>query len=211
MYGHYLDITVVIFIIIALLLALFFYDRYKNNHHPKPVSQAQTHSVAGAQKTFRSAYFQFQDSGNWVLNAKESTDNKYIYYKYHGLIVEHQLIVYVNQVPISLYLAVSRSLPVRIVNNNGFDVTNVSEPCGRTYGPTDQHKIKEVSLNQTTLLCDPDTPQYSVVLSEIGGDYKLRLQRLDGAQVQFIITYHNLTLDPSQDTIKNVASSFQAL
>jgi hypothetical protein len=102
-------------------------------------------------------------------------------------------------------------LPVRVVNNNSFDATAVSSPCGTSYGAQELHKVRIISLNNANMLCDPDTPQFSVVLAEINGDYQLHLQRLSGAPVQFVITYRDLRLSPGPDTIVRIANSFQAI
>ncbi|MBA3757478.1 hypothetical protein H0X09_01270 [Candidatus Saccharibacteria bacterium] len=210
-YSHFMGILLALVIVIGLGVGFFFYDKYRNDNQKRPVSQARVTEVSSVLKTFRSGYFQFKDTGNWVLTQKESTESKFIYYKYRGLLVEHQLIVYVNQIPIPLYLAAGRALPVRIVNSDSFDVTSVSEPCGKSYEQGELPKVRSISINQATILCSPDTPLYSVVLAEIGGDYKLNLRRSDGSPAQLIITYRDLTLDPKQDTIKNIARSFQTL
>lgn len=206
-----LTLTLVAVFLVSALAGAYFYDDWRNEKASKPSSQVQNQQITASTKIFRTTYFQFKDDGNWVLNAKETTENKYIFYKYRGLLVEHQLVVYVNEVPIPLYLAVARALPVRVVNANSFDILTVSEPCGRLYASGEPHRIKSLTINGAEMLCDPDTPLYNVVLSEISGDYRLDLKRLDGSAVQLVITYRDMTLEPGPDTIKNIATSFQAL
>lgn len=210
-YRHRLGLVLLVLLGVGLIVAAIAFDLRHSNKKKLMTSQAQSQSITGNLQTFRSAYFQFKDTGKWVLNSKESTADKYIYYKYRGLVVEHSLIVYVNQVPISLYLASSRVLPVRIVNNDSLDVTSVSGPCGNSYGPQDLHRIKDIVINGAIMQCDPDTPQYTVVLGEINGSYQLHMQRLSGGSVQFVITYRDLRLNTGQDTILQIAHSFQAL
>ncbi|MBI2007658.1 hypothetical protein HYS85_00260 [Candidatus Saccharibacteria bacterium] len=60
------------------------------------------------------------------------------------------------------------------------------------------------------MLCDPDTPQYSVVLAEVNGDWQLEMEREDGTLVTFVITFRDLTLDPGPDSILRIAESFKA-
>jgi hypothetical protein len=208
---HRIGLVLLLLVLVAGISAAIVYDLHRSNKTSPVTSKVQTKDFEGNLQTFRSTYFQFQDSGKWVLSTNESTPDKVVYYKYHGLLVQYQLIVYINQVPIPLYLAVARTLPVRIVNHNSFDVTTVSEPCGKTYAKSELHKVKTVSINQAMMLCDPDTPSYSVVLSQIDGNYQLPMTRLSGAPVQFVITYRDLTLDPRPDTLLRVANSFQAL
>jgi hypothetical protein len=199
-----------VLVIVGSLAGVLFLDLSPDPQKPD-TSKVQTAQVSSNMSAFRSPYFQFRDTGKWVLKADESNANKYIYYKYKGLNVEHQLIVYVNQVPIPLYLATARVLPVRIVNNDSLDITTVSEPCVSHYAGNELHKIKTVSINQAQMLCDPDTPQYSVVLSQIDGNYQLNMTRTDGSPVKLVVTYRDLRLNPGPDTLINIAKNFQAL
>jgi hypothetical protein len=157
-----------------------------------------------------SPYFKFQDTSKWVLDKARSTPDTFIYTKFRKLDVMAQMIVYVNHVPIPLYLATPRVLPVRPVNDNSFDVTVTSDPCGKTYG-TELHKVKIVTINYAQMLCDPDSPQYYVQLAMISGDYRLNLKRADGTPIQFVITYKETTPDIKPQTLIRVAKSFQAL
>src|SRR4029079_4217803 len=121
-------------LMIALLVAGAVLFDIRSSSKAKPLnSKAEIKAVTGSLQTFYAPYFRFQDTGKWVLNSKESSNNKYVYHKYHGLQIQNQLIVYINQVPIPLHLAVSRALPVRLVNGSSFDVTSVSGHCGLTY------------------------------------------------------------------------------
>ncbi|PJE65402.1 hypothetical protein COU91_01795 [Candidatus Saccharibacteria bacterium CG10_big_fil_rev_8_21_14_0_10_47_8] len=203
-------IALSVLVVAGILAVGLFLDLHREAQKPD-TSKIQTAQVSDNMSTFRSVYFQFRDTGKWVLKANESNANKYIYYKYKGLNVEHRLIVYVNQVPIDLYLASARVLPVRIVNNNSLDITSVSEHCVRYYASNELHKIKTVSINQAQMRCDPDTPQYSVVLSQIDGNYQLNMTRSDGSPVQLVVTYRDLRLKPGPDTLINIAKNFQAL
>lgn len=189
------------------------YFVYSSVHAPaaKPVSAATTTTVVGSMETFTGPYFQFQDTGKWSFDKHDSTNSKYVYQKYNRNELEHELDVYVNQVPIPLDLAVPRVLPVRIVNRNSLDITNVSGPCGSLYGPGELHQVKEKVVNGATMLCDPDNPNYDVVLSEINGDYQLSMIRPNGTPIQFVIIYKDLGLAPQPDSLLNIASSFRTL
>jgi hypothetical protein len=191
-------------------VGVYIYLGYRSGSHPKPVTSGVENTQISANKvTTLNDYFQFQDSGPWVLDKKDSTANLFTYDFYNKSVLEHVLTIYMNQVPIPLYLAVPRVLPVRIINNNSFQVTNVSDPCGQSYARGELHKVKEVTIANTTMLCDPDSPQYSVVLGEVNGDYRLNLKRPNGSPVQFVILYKDVSLDTRPDSLLNVASSFQ--
>lgn len=204
--------ALVLLLVIISAAGVLYYDLYRSNSSGQnPVSEVEQQVISDNLQTFSSPYFKFTDNGKWVLKEDESSDDKYVYYRYRGLNIEHQLVIYVNQVPISLYLAVNRALPVRIVSSNSFDVTNVSGPCIRQYSSGELHKIKIVTIEGAGMLCDPDTPLYTVVLSEIDGDYRLSMRRSSGAPVQFVITYRDYRLEPETLVIKRIAASFQAL
>jgi len=192
------------------VIAAFIYVNLKAS--PKVVPQTspeQNITISTPMQTFVNQYFKFSDTGKWVLD-KATTANKIVYIEYHGEEIQGQLDVYVNQVPIPLYLAVPRVLPVRLINDNSFQVTGVSDPCGDQYG-TEPHREKDVTINGATMLCDPDNPQYEVVVGQIGGDYLLHLKRTDGTPISFVIIYLDQKLDPDPQTIVNIAGSFQAL
>ena len=198
------------FLLIAIAAAIFI-DASRGDE-PKPdTSAVQSITIGDNVDTIRTDFFQFSDKGKWALNKQESTATKYVYFKFRGVQPQHQLTIYINEEPISLYLAGSRVLPVRIVNNNSFDTANVYGPCGSTYKPGELHKIKTVTIEGAEMLCDPDTPQYSVVLSEISDDWRIELQRRNGTFAKYVITFRDLTLDPGPETIKRIADSFKSL
>lgn len=189
-------------------MAVFIYSSTHNSPN-QPVSAAQTTTIADPKATFTGPYFQFQDTGKWSLDKNDTTATKFVYLKYNKNVLQHVLYIYVNQVPIPLNLAVPRVLPVRIVNNNSLDITNISDPCGNQYAKGELHKVKELVINGATMLCDPDSPSYSVVLAEINGNYQLKMVRPDGTPIQFVITYQDDGLDPQPDSLLNIASTFQ--
>jgi hypothetical protein len=201
-------------LIMLLFIAAFGvvgYFIYSGLHRPqaKPVtSGVENIQITGNKKTFTNDYFQFQDTGTWVVDKNNSTASKITYHEFRKNQLEHEMIIYINQVPIPLYLATPLVLPVRIVNDNSFQATNVSKPCGSTYPKGALHQVKEVQIANATMLCDPDSPQYMVVISEINGDYRLRLKRPNGTPIQFVITYKDNSLASQPDSLINIASSF---
>lgn len=193
-----------------IAVGVYIYLGLRQPDQTKPVTSAVENSViTGTKTTFTNDYFQFQDTDTWVIDKKNSTSAKLVYHKFRKNVMEAEMMVYINQVPIPLYLATPRVLPVRIINDNSLEATDVSDPCGNTYAKNELHKVKELEINHATMLCDPDSPQYYVVLSEFGGDYQLKLRRSSGQPIQFVITYKDLGLDPRPDSILNIANSFK--
>jgi hypothetical protein len=207
-FRRYLFLVIVTVVIIGGTGYLI-YASLRGTPKSSSISKVENTQITDNKTTFTDTYFQFQDTGTWVVDKNNSTDTKRVYHKFRKNVLEHELVVYINQVPIPLYLEVPRVLPVRIVNNSGFQVTNVSNPCVSQYAKGELHKVKEVQINNATMLCDPDSSQYSVVISEINGDYQLKLKRPNGTPIQFVITYKDVGLSPIPDSLINIASSFQ--
>ncbi len=202
-------------IIITLILAPFIavgayiYFGFHNAKQVNPVTSGiENTQISTNKSTFFSDYFQFQDTDTWVFDKNNSTATKLTYHKFRKNVQEAEMVVYINQVPIPLYLATPRVLPVRIVNNDSLVATSVSDPCGNTYAKGELHNVKEVNIGYATMLCDPDSPQYFVQLAEIGGNYQLSMKRPNGKPIQFVITYKDTGLDSQPDAILNIANSF---
>ena len=200
-----------VFLILLMVVAggLYF---ILTKHSAKPHSTTPTVEglqTAGPKATFTNNFFQFEDTGNWVIDNADSTSSKFIYLKTSKGAPQSQLTVYVNQTPTSLSIAAQRVLPVQIVNNS-FSATAISSSCASQYTKGELPKIKEVSIDGATMLCDPDASQYTVILSEINGDYQLHLKRPTGQSVQFIIVYKGLSQTPQPDSLLNIARSFTA-
>lgn len=203
-------ILTIIALIPFIAVGAYIYIGLRQPDQTKPVTSAVENSViTGNKTTFTNDYFQFDDTDTWVLDKKDSTPTKFVYHRFRKNVMEAEMMIYINQVPIPLYLATPRVLPVRIVNDNSFMATSVSEPCGNGYAKGELHRVKEASVGGATMLCDPDSPQYYVVFSEIGGDYQLKLRRPNGQHIQFVITYKDLGLDPQSDSILSIANSFK--
>jgi hypothetical protein len=210
-YSNFRRQMVITFLFLAAFAAVGYFIYTGLHRQPsKPVTSAvENTEITGNKVMTFNDYFQFEDTGAWVLDKNNSTANKFTYHLFRKSVLEHEMVIYMNQVPIPLYLATPRVLPVRIVNDNSFQATDVSNSCGATYAKGELHKVKEVTINNATMLCDPDNSQYYVVLSEINGDYRLNLKRPNGTPVQFVITYKDVGLDPQPNSILNVANSFK--
>jgi hypothetical protein len=211
LFRRYLYVFLALALIIAAAAVFLVRDVTRsgsdNNH---PVSRLETRTIGGS-ASYKTNFFQFRDSGKWSLNDKESTANKFVYYKYHGLETLRQLVIYVNQTPPPLELAATRVLPTHIINGQTLDPVNVSPTCTGAYSAGQLHQVKEVTFSGTTILCNPDSPRYVVVVGEVGGNYRLKLLRGDKSSADYVIIYRDLTLDPGPDTLKNIVSSFQAI
>ena len=207
---HFSAAIAITLIIIGALAIAYFYESSSDKRQKTPATQVQNHQT-GLFKTFRNRLFQFKDTSNWVLDKEKTTSNRYVYNRYRGLIIEHQLIIYIDHTPDTVDVLATRAFPVRIVNNNSFDATGVSTPCVKFYDSYNPQDIKEINVNGALIICDPKSAAYTVIVSEIGGDYKLNLKRSNQSNVQLIITYRDLTANSQPYTIKNIVANFQVL
>ena len=205
-------LLLVIFALTVVGLAVFGLTYDLQSEQTQAVKSTATKSeIKESTQTFKSPYFQFSDKGNWVYSKTGSSEKEFVYYKYRGLAIEHGLTIHVDQTPISLYLASTRVLPVRIVNNNRLDPVTVAGPCSGAYAKNELHHVKPVTIEGATMLCDPDSVLYKVVLAEINGDYNLKFRKSNGQPIQLVVTYQDMRLDPGPETINQVAKTLQIL
>ncbi len=190
--------------------AFIFFDS-RSGGQPSSTSKPEKSVIADTLTTFKSPYFEFQDTGKWVLDQKNSTPTKFTYIKFHGEDVRAQLIIYIDETPIPLNLASSRVLPVRVVGYNSLDATSISGRCLDQYQAGELHKVKIVNIDGANMLCDPDSSAYTIVLAEINGDYKLNLKRTDGTPLQAVVTFRDVTLDPKPDSLLQIAKTFKTI
>lgn len=207
-FRRYVMITIVLLLLFGGV-GFYIYSGLHVAQKPSRISDVEKTEITGGLTTFTNDYFSFQDTGTWVLDKNNSSSQKLTYHKFNKTVILAEMIFYINQDPIPLYSAVPRALPVRVVNDNSFQATTVSNPCVGQYAKGDPHKVKEVQINNAAMLCDPDSPQYFVILSEINGDYHLHLKSSKGTPIEFVITYKDLGLDPRPDSILSVAGSFK--
>lgn len=197
-------------ILLVVLLGAAGYFIYSGLRGPSssPVSKVQNTTITGNQQTYTNDFFSFKDSPTWVIDKNNTSASRVVYRKFNRNVLQAEMIAYINQDPIPLYTAVPRALPLHIVNDNSFDPTNVSPPCSSQYAKGQPHKVMEVMIGGAGILCDPDSPQYFVILSEVDGDYHLHLKNSAGQPIEFVITYKDDIDANTPDSIINIARSF---
>lgn len=207
-----------IFIVFALVLfgtGTYLYLDYlrdrKVNTDESTTSQ-KTNTIVSAQiSVFKSPYFQFQASNNWVEVPQESTPNKFVYRSFRTTFLEHDLVIYVNQIPPETEIKPTRVLPIEIMSShvNGFITGEVSEPCGVSF---DKNSVKDVQLikfSNVSFLCYGKINQYNVIVGKVGGDTNINLLRPDGTTAVYTIYYRDLRAINSSIEIDQIISSFQ--
>jgi hypothetical protein len=211
-YRRYSLLMTFIFLLLGIVVGVVIFNIYHLKDQPfkRSVGATFTQVIAGAQ-TFRSTYFEFSDTSKWVFAPNDSTANLFTYLLYADGVPAYSLSVYVNQTPVQYNLATTYVLPVQIKNNNSFIEGNISAPCNSVYQPSYLEHIRLVSLSGTDMLCVPDSPQYSVQVGQIGGNYNLMLKRSNGQVLDYIIVYHDLSVNPDPSPLLRIMNTFQAI
>lgn len=213
-YHHFRRLLIILAITLVTIggvVGYFIYQSKKQKPQAAVTAPIQDVVISDSLHTTQSDYFKFTDKGKWVLKKDNSSATKLVYQKYQGDQLLHNMYFWVNTEPSNGDVTATRVLPVRTVNNNSFDVTNLSNHCGDTYKDGEPHAVKVVHTNGTALWCNPDSPGYRVVVSEIGGDWHLNLQRKDKTPISFEIIYEDVGINSQPDDLVRVISSFQAL
>ena len=180
------------------------------------VEQSNTESATTSEQTsgyfaptvnvFRSPYFQFQANSTWAEVAAESTPTKYVYRSLRSNLIEHELTIYVNQVPADL--AANRVLPANVKADSELLPITVSEHCIKASGGP-QARPSEVVLERVKLLCRSDSTNYTVLTGIVDGSTAMSLLRPDGSRATYAISYSNLRATPDAAQLVQIVDSFQ--
>lgn len=199
----------IVVLMIGGFVGYLFYENYKasNYNSPEQTTSTETSGYFGnSVNILRSQYFQFQADKNWVEVPAESTPTKFVYRSFSKNLVEHELIVYVGEVPATI--GANRLLPVEVRAGNGFGRQSVSNHCAEGAKSTNAQNTV-VKLQSVMFECDSDSTDYSILVGEINGSTKIPMNRPDKSVANYTISYKNLraTGDPSQ--IYQIIDTFQ--
>lgn len=205
-------LLLIVILIFSAATAAVMYDLRRATHDDskKQIGATYEQHIAG-QQVFRSSFFQFSDSSKWSYAPGDSTASKLTYLLYVSGLPAHSLTVYINQTPLQYELAVTRVLPVHLKEGNAFTPGSISDHCNTQYKATDLKRIQLTSLSGTRMLCVPDSPQFSVIVGQVGSDYNLSLKRSNGEVAHYIIIYRNLTVNPDPAPFIRIMQTFQSL
>lgn len=176
------------------------------NTQATSTSQQASSYFAPSTKIFRSPYFQFQADKTWTEVTTESTPSKFVYRSLRANLIEHDLTIYVDNIP--PMLASNRVLPVNPKGESEFLPTSVSEHCMKTAGGS---RIDDplITLDKVKFRCDADSTNYSVLAGLIGGSSMLNLKRPDGSNANYAIVYSNLRALSESSQFQGILASFQ--
>jgi hypothetical protein len=199
-------------LIIALpiiITILFFTTSIFIEREPVPVtSSVQTSVQAPSTRVFRTSYFQFQVGNTWAEDAKETTENKFVYRSYRGPLIEHDLVVYVN--PSIQQFDATRIQPVITREDGTFRVEEgISEHCDTSLPEGQKDREQTITFKEVTFMCDADDTIYDVLVGKAGGTPFIDLARPDGSTVRYVIQYRDLTAQPTGRELREIVRSFQ--
>jgi hypothetical protein len=195
-------------IILGCTYAVYDFVRSQNQGSETTASSAVTNStVASSINIFKTPYFQFQADKTWLEVPTESTSSKYVYRSLRSNLIEHELVVYVNQIPANLKS--NRILPVTIKSGSELTATKVSDHCAKLITGS-RLGAPEVVMDKVKFSCDADSTNYSVLVGAIDGTPRLTLQRPDKTSAAYALYYTNLRATPDANQILNITNSFQA-
>lgn len=177
-----------------------------NYNSPEQTTAApKVSSVAPSVEIFRTPYFQFQASKNWLEDAQASGSGKYVYKSLKNNLIEHQMTIYVNSSPSDL--AVTRVLVVEPDGEGGLKPVKLSEHCGKPTNFTGSKKV--VNVDGVNVNCFSDDTRYTVLAGLAGASTNMSLPRPDDSQAAYTIYYTNVTAYPDAVQFQEIINSFQ--
>lgn len=205
----------IIFFLVALALigiVIYFYvDFIKDktlNEGQEAVSEKTTSVIAPSVNIFKTAFYQFQASDSWVEVPNESNSSKFVYRSLRTNLIEHELVIYVNQVPVNL--EANRVMPVDFAENKQRLIPSpVSEHCVKALGGRSTVSKTEVTFEKVRFNCDSDSTNYTVIVGELNGDSVVNMIRPSGESVAYTIYYSNLKAINDAIELTDIMKSFQ--
>lgn len=203
-------LTIACITILALLVGAYAYFtvmvQRDANTEQTTTSQQTSSYFAPSVNIFRSPYFQFQASNTWAEVPTESTPNKFVYRSLRSSLIEHELTIYVNQIPADV--KANHVLPVNLKSGGELLPILVSEHCSKAV-TTPSSQPKEVLMDRVKFLCHSDSTNYTVLVGLVDGSTTLQLPRPDGSTANYAILYSNLKATPDASQLTQIADSFQ--
>lgn len=214
--GRLKKVAVVFSIFLFLAVSAIGIDWIINqiNNTETVVSSENTKSVQAANvSVFRTPYFQFQATEDWILVADQSSDNKFTYVKNSGRFVSQRIVFYIDQ-PIEdrVDQNIAKLIPVEISANNDFiPGSSVSEHCDTQWPEGLARNPSRIVYDNIEIECTPNTQEYNVIAGNIGGSDRIPITLKNGDQHTLTIVYSDLTAYPSPGDIYNLIATLKIL
>jgi len=205
----YIAVMVVLLLVIAAGIAIKIDSMLKKekNSPEATTSSITTSYFAPSTQIFRTKYFQFQTNKSWAEAPADSSENKFVYRSMRNNLIEHELNIYVKEIPANL--SATRVMPVTTTNGNKELVPGtVSKHCREKAGAmTAADKI--VNMDGIDMLCNVDNTQYGVIVGKKGEGTRITLTRPNKEKLVYTIYYTNVTANPEASQLVEILNSFQ--
>ena len=205
-------IMLFIFLSLSAIIGFIYYSVIRDessNTAASTTSQATSSYFAPSINIFRTPYYQFQADDTWAEVANESTANKFVYRSLRQNLIEHELVVYVDQIPANL--EANRVLPVALVSGETeLAPSSVSGHCSSVINPSVRSSRQEVVIEGVRINCDADSTDYSVFAGVTGGDIRVPLKRTTGVEARYTLIYKNLKATQDANQFSDILASFQS-
>lgn len=180
------------------------------------VTTEQTRSVQASNiSIYRTQYFQFQATDDWVeIDDSSYNGERYIYVKNKGSLQTQRLTVYVNRSALEKERDIKNNyvLPVDIGPLGRFiNIGTVSEHCSSSWLDSLPRNPTRIRHDDVSFVCAPDSQEYNIVIGERGDDENILVRREDGTTSELTIVYSDLTAYPSPGDVYSIIESFVAL
>lgn len=178
------------------------------------VSSENTKSVQAANiSVFRTEYFSFQATDDWVLIDQQSSDNVFTYLKNADSTVDQRMVFYVNLPETTrVNQNISRLLPIEISSSGDFiPIGSVSDHCDTSW-PTDlKRNPNRIEHQGISMECTPNTQEYNIILGQYEKSDRIEVTRSSGESMTLTIVYSDLTAYPTPGDLYNIVSSLRIL
>lgn len=202
----------VMFIVIACGAAYIYYSIISgksSNVQQNTTSETTSGYFAPSINVFRSPYFQFQADKTWAEVPTESTANKFVYRSLRQSLIEHELVIYVDQIPANL--EANRVLPVELSAGGGELVPGqVSPHCNTVVNQAIRSPQQDVVISGVRVACDSDSTNYTVFAGISGGDTRIPMKRTTGVDARYTLLYTNLKATQDAGQLSDILTSFQS-
>ncbi len=199
--------------VLVLFVAIFvIYDQVRGKlDNKQPESQATVSAVEGAvTNLFTTEYFQFQVDKKWVEIPEASTPTKFVYKSKNGPLVEHQLVIYVDDKPTANDAYTTRVYPVKLTSDGRLEnVNGVSDHCKSGIKTGLKNEPEAVEYNGVKFICNAPGVNYRVFVGQVGGTTSLPLTRPNGQIKNYTIVYDDVRAYPSSNQIDAIVSTFR--
>ncbi len=212
---YLLKVRLVLILVFGSILTLIGYMFYSvmnddsSNTAQTTTSESTNSYFAPSINVFKTPYFQFQADKTWGEVPAESTQSKFVYRSLRSSLIEHELVIYVNQVPANL--ETTRVLPVNLKSNNSEMLPlNISNHCSEALGGKTSNRAQEVLIEKVTIMCDSDSTMYTVMAGLVDSSTNIRLDRPDGTSAVYALRYNNLRATPDSSQFTQILNTFQS-